>query len=469
MDLNYVIESGLVYKIHSKNFEFLLDNNIFGVFVSVERNYEKNKYPYGIHGCIGYWTNNYEAISHEQIIDKLSSVANSAVWNDYRKIYFHQSLYLDLLAKFKIYYMQTPVWPISSNTGKIQKVDIDFDNNKYGIIVSDKYSHAKATYLPHVFKNYSWDQIQKSINNKAGINETKELIQYYAYKAKIYETSLLEYYTLPLINFFNEYLLDNTLNDGNVRNVGTLYNLLILHNFNKYKNNIKLSSRTIEIITNEINNYKKTLLVDIKSNKQALSFLLKCYLILNDYNNSTLIYNALLLQILTSIETKRSYKFTFEDYEILDSLALYKSDSNVVLLHKKIAKNIINNLSGNDIFTLNWIAQYLSKLSLIISVEKYCNILSKKILKLIIITNDIETNYIAVQLECLSAIVYLVSQNLRSNISNQIENLFKLISYRKNVNGIYLFKNGTYRLDITGHFICALNNLLKFNIVMKDT
>ena len=51
--------------------------------------------------------------------------------------------------------------PIDNTTGKIISMDKQFDNKYYGLIVDSSLS--RATYLPHVFTNISWEGIKNSL------------------------------------------------------------------------------------------------------------------------------------------------------------------------------------------------------------------------------------------------------------------------------------------------------------------
>ncbi|ARF10448.1 AMMECR1 domain protein [Hokovirus HKV1] len=444
MDLSFIIENALKFKI--QNDDFKTYNNIFGIFVSIER-------LNNVHGCIGYWTNDYSNMTHKSIIETIPRISYSATFEDMRRLRFKKSIYLDLLTNFKIYYMKLPILSIS-DSGLINDNE-KFDNNKYGVIVSNNYN--KATYLPKVFKNYSWAQIKKSIIQKASITNNEQN-KFYAYNAIINKMSLLEYYTLPLINFFNDYMLNNKLKEGIIRNIGTLYDLLLLHKFNKYSDKIKLSDQVYNIIKKQIYDYDF-----IKLDAQAQSFLFKCYYELNIENIDNY-YKILLNNFLIKFKNNK-YKLFFEDYEIIDSLSLI---NNNISLHKKLINKIINNLPS-DIFSLNWISQYINKIQKIIKIDNnYIDTLENKILSNIP-DYDSETNYLVVSLECLTALYNINNMNNVDNMNNinnkkiihHLEEFFKFTSQRKNNNGIYLFKNNTYRLDITGHFISSINNLIK--------
>jgi len=81
--------------------------------------------------------------------------------------------------------------PIDNTTGKIISMDKQFDNKYYGLIVDS--SQSRATYLPHVFTNISWEGIKNSLLQKADI-VNQHRIKFYAYDTKIISMTLLDYY-----------------------------------------------------------------------------------------------------------------------------------------------------------------------------------------------------------------------------------------------------------------------------------
>ena len=49
--------------------------NVFGVFSTVKRSYTLQEWPHDIHGCIGYWTDDYKKISKKILLDKIKDVS----------------------------------------------------------------------------------------------------------------------------------------------------------------------------------------------------------------------------------------------------------------------------------------------------------------------------------------------------------------------------------------------------------
>ena len=145
-----------------------IPNNLFGVFVTIHRHNKLKNYPYDIHGCIGYWDDNYKTVSSKLIYDKIMTVSKDAMYNDNRREYF-PPIETDPLSTIEINYMQQPLYKIDPDTGLIPELGTYFNNNKYGLIVHHSNGN-KATYLPKVFEKINWNGIKKSISSKAGIN-----------------------------------------------------------------------------------------------------------------------------------------------------------------------------------------------------------------------------------------------------------------------------------------------------------
>ena len=177
-------------------------DNIFGVFVTIFRNScctnELNNN--NVHGCIGYWNNNFKLLTNDEILEHVLRVGHDATHNDSRKNNFKKSIKLDLCATYEISLMKKPLMEIDSN-GYIKHLNKYFDNREYGIIVTNNNGN-KATFLPNVFKNVSWKYISNSLLNKANISLKTEKIYFYAYNTLILKRTLIEKYLLKKYLFF---------------------------------------------------------------------------------------------------------------------------------------------------------------------------------------------------------------------------------------------------------------------------
>ena len=49
-------------------------DKIFGLFTTIKRSQKLPKFPVDIHGCLGYWTDNYRQMTPQEIIKKLAEL-----------------------------------------------------------------------------------------------------------------------------------------------------------------------------------------------------------------------------------------------------------------------------------------------------------------------------------------------------------------------------------------------------------
>jgi len=177
---NIILDATIYYALFEKKIlgdkiSQFLPSNSFGVFTTIRRHKKLDKWPEDIHGCIGYWENDYKELSKKILLDNLMRVSYDALWNDDRKKYF-EPIEKDPETIIEIDFMMKPTYKITES-GMIEGIGSQFDNNVYGIIAVSP--TGRATYLPKVFENIGWDQLKESIKNKAGISNKAE---FYAYK-----------------------------------------------------------------------------------------------------------------------------------------------------------------------------------------------------------------------------------------------------------------------------------------------
>lgn len=183
----------------------VIPSNCFGVFVGIERSAGQAIDPrsHNVHGCIGYWDLKYAVMQPEAIVDQIVKVSYDATWRDPRRNNFKHSIYVDLRAKYKIYFMLEPIIPVDPVTGMLDGNQL-FNNREYGLIVDGP---ARATYLPDVFPDSPWATIKNSLINKAGSahGDTNQTNRFYAYRCQIVAMSLMDYYCAPIVGFINRF------------------------------------------------------------------------------------------------------------------------------------------------------------------------------------------------------------------------------------------------------------------------
>ncbi|XWV25690.1 AMMECR1 domain protein [Tupanvirus soda lake] len=490
--LKIAIASGLKFKSGNNivSTEYI-PNNTFGVFVGVERSakHKLNTWPHDIHGCIGYWDPNYNTMIKSNIVKKIREVAYSATWEDERRNYFKNSIYVDLLAKYKIYYMLEPIMEIDSSTGIIIANSELFNNKIYGLIVESSNSLNRATYLPDVFPDKPWTYIKESLIQKANIYDNN--IKFYAYNCQIISMSIADYFFVPIQDFFNKnynifipYSISS--NDDiyideheNVRNLASIYDILQMQKYG-----YGISNKTFTAIKNNIEYYKHKYESNPQSMRQASAFLILCLYILNKNDKFVhTIKNYLLGELqfqnkydehavsfksssgnLENIPNSTTVNFVpldknFELGEILMALNIVESNNPIVVREtNKIPLIDKDEQSDIDIFRYNWFSKSVSKIN-----NKYYkyNLIKKVINYIDTYQNYNETNYYAVEFETLATLYSKITNSkTKLLIEKYIEKILIQIENRKNKYGLYQFKNGETRIDITGHIMNGLFSLL---------
>lgn len=170
----------------------LKTNNIWGLFVTIERSKKTQKKANTnmVHGCQGtFGDNNYTNLTYKIIYDYILDKANASAYQDNRKnLFLFQDLKNDKKAKLEISLLKNPIYKINFEDGFINDLNIYFNNRDFGIIMDDNGN--KATYLPNVFPNKSWIEIRNDlVENKAG-KQINPNINFFAYRIYHIESSL---------------------------------------------------------------------------------------------------------------------------------------------------------------------------------------------------------------------------------------------------------------------------------------
>ena len=162
-----------------------IPKNAFGVFCTIRRSksHKLPTYPEDIHGCIGYWSQDYSIITPKALLQHLIDVGRSAMYEDKRH-YSFPPIETDTKATIEIDFMLLPTIPINPVSGQLENGD-QFANSKYGLIVSDNSNMSRATFLPHVFPDtILWQDIKGKVISKAGATTSNTNNNFLAYKIK---------------------------------------------------------------------------------------------------------------------------------------------------------------------------------------------------------------------------------------------------------------------------------------------
>lgn len=446
----------------------LVPDNTFGVFVTVRRSeYQKlDNWPEDIHGCIGYWDNNYAVMDKNVLIEKMISVGHSATWEDNRKNYF-SPVYEDAQANYEVDFMLKPIYNLDPQTGKLDNGEY-FNNNEYGLIVDT--DGKRATYLPHVFEDAKWEYIRDRLIKKAGSSTNGN--KFVAYKVKMYSGMLFDLLNEKYLRYLMDNFVENFLNKyygefipyiftenervetnktAYVRNIATLTDILMINSSKLDKNVKNKIVKDVKYYANMYPNNQKTM-------RQASAFLLLALNRLSTEKNVIDLICKNLYQDLNNLERN------FELGEALIALTTVCPNKTIILNELKKMMKYNKVINKNDIFRLNWEAKFLHSLWKNSITNKnivtHANQLAKNILSLDMNQNN-ETNYLAVTFEALSSLLLLIQNNkLKVEMKDRIFKMFYLLQQRLNKFGLYEFTNRSSRLDITGHVFNAFFALI---------
>jgi len=455
MDNNILVTCVMYYSlfrkklIHNESKLFKsFPKNVFGVFSTVRRYNKIKSHPIDIHGCIGYWDNNFNSLSEKDIYNNLLRVSHDAVWIDNRNKYF-PPIEKDPQSLLELDFMLNPIYKVNKATGIIEKLNVPFSNITFGIIIETADKTQRATYLPNVFPNISWNKLVESIKNKANI--TSQDFNIYAYKIVQVKSSFITLLTGEIFNYisiykFSRFLLDNmnprlvfpfahtyknnTLKwsyDDDVRNISTLsevyrYTTLYTGVASKYEQET-IKQKIVDIVNN-MDRYSS----------QSLSFLGYVFPLLK-INNSK--FCQMLLQDLPSADDE------FAKPEMIIGMNHAGCITNI--------KDMSLTFDQNDsIFKMNWIIQA------IVSFNKKPSpslifILANKINEIINSKQRTETNYIAVAFESLCFTYKSMTTRKAYLLPKMFELFFELEKRKTNNNALHTFLDKTARIDISGH------------------
>lgn len=493
--MNNLIIQLLIKKLFDKNSnininDIYIPNNVFGVFVTIKSSDKQklNVFPFNIRGCIGYWDNDFKILEKNVIIEKILDVGYKAFYEDSRNNSFKEA---DENTIIEVNFLLTPVSKIDDNNLYNNNVIVNnvFDNSIYGLIIKSNINDKKATYLPGVFssENSKWQDISNSLKNKANIEDDN--YEFYYYKTEIISGKLGSISHLEILNNFVKFLNNNYLsfipyeiknNNVNenvlqyVRNIASIYDILnIIYDNKKIE---KLDNEVFSLIKNNLDYY-----INLYKNKnekenlrQASGFLALCLKKINQYKYEM---NEIIDNLYNNIDNLEE---KFELGEVLMALSILEPHNNILntkiiffknILEEKIKQKIFDT---NDIFQLNWIIKFVyeynsfsyDELELINYIEIILNNIIEKI------DNNKETNFLAVTYECLTCLYLYLYKNkkiINSLYKENIKRIYDLLLQRYNKTYfLFMFLDGTMRIDITCHVLNGINYQQKLIFLIEN-
>ena len=427
--------------------------NTFGFFITIHRSQPLKEYPKDIHGCIGFWQN--DKMSKSKILAKIPSIATSSFFSDNRAKYHAIPLLEDPNAKIEISFMCLPLTPILSNRKT-------FNNEKYGLIVDS--NEGRATYLPRVFETKNWKEISTSLLQKARVKTGK----FYQYETIFVEEKLHTIFGKQYLDWIiSEYLIFMEINyetfvpysfekgqiivdkSENVRNCATLYDLLNISISNKLLGKIKRDTKYY------LSRWKN------KNMEQANAFLILAMAEIRRINNINNSQNSQLKDICDQLYKKLDTmdpQFQLGEtliglYIVCPRLKEIEYWESVMLKRLEWLDNSVQN-----IFEYNWQAKLLYAIRKDIPIKDHAEKLLSRLIG-IKISEDMETNYLAVYFEAAMSLWGILKNNTIFAIILPVW-VYLLKRWK---NGLFYYKNGTARIDITGHVINGLQVYLQNN------
>jgi AMMECR1 domain-containing protein len=420
--------------------------DVFGVFTTVRRAIPLKTYPIDVHGCIGFWDNDFNNLSNESLYHHLLRVSHDSVWQDKRNRFFGP-IEREPDTVLEIDFMLNPIYRINQTTGMISEINKKFSNKRFGIIIQR--GAQKATYLPNVFPDETWIEIVESIKRKAGItSDDFELFAYKIHQIKSKYSAILtgSLFTYISVYHFSRLLIRNMKLDhrfpfayscsqnqlewnatDQVRNISTLsdiFRYVTIYKGLATKQELKAIKQKIINILKDIDKYSS----------QALSFLAFMF---QSFRLNNTAFCQRLLRDLPEAEPE------FEKPEII--IGLNKAGC-------KMKKEIPTLNPTDSIFRMNWTIQQIISSKKKPSTEDIA-ILKNKIAGILSQKKVTETNYLAVAFESL-CFAY------KPPLLHMLFELFFELEQRKTCNRtLYSFLDGESRVDITGHILNGLVQL----------
>lgn len=464
----------------------------FGAFATLTRGPK-----FEVHGCIGNWSSTFQEVSSGAVVTWLQQLVLDARHKDQRRLQFPTDINEDVTTTLTITVMLLPVYPVNADTGMLKEGEV-FKNKKYGLIFQG-HNGPRATYLPDVFQNATWEHISTSLIRKAGLT-SKEQGHFYAYKTlsltlNVYQTlfSVRGNYFLEqdVALFYEKYFQDfvpyefdakkrQVFTDKSqaVRNVASLVDVLQLSE--KFNDSLNWTSKPV---LQNLDFYFKKWYSFEQDFTQASIFLLKAYTWLFRHGMKMVqkrvavieegLYEALLtlepqFAMGEAVSTLAPVVNAATPLEHVDKLMKACTLMRSRLENFKISRiRRRNTLQLDLVFELNWQSQSAHRmLQLALTsfpehvpfFHEFVSELSEMILLVIqnTLPATLETNYLVVVFECLGHLesgLGLTGEAVPVRLQQKKFQFFTtLLQDRRGAMGLYYFKNSNVaRLDLTGH------------------
>ena len=479
----------------------LASKTLFGVFVTLYRNENVVSMTHShihsgerqIHGCMGHWNPKYQSMSSLDLIEKMQQLVQDVRKTDQRRAQFSTDVDEDASAVIEINFMKLPLREIDDGA-----LGTRFSNKTQGVLV-DTGSGKRATYLPGVFPDSSWNYIAQSLRQKAGIS-TSTAARFYAYDTMKVEFQVYDvlfsalsasclradvaFFYLKHYADFVPYEYNAATRSVKVNEPEAVRNIACIGDVVLFAQDYKAAFEHKPILSNLEHYYQKWLKNPV-AYRQASIFLVRAYNRAEVHQSRVQLMTSQLYAALDvgALESR------FELGEAVSVLAQVsvpriKSLKRAIILMNERAEAMLRATTNpiDNVFELNWQSQSVhqmlklessrkSRTSVLKSYVEHALLLFRVFVKTaqrnILGLQTLETNYLAVIYECLSNIdevmVLFESKNPSEYYKQEIvmahneirnQRLHHFAALRRGEYGLYYFKDDkTARLDITGHVI----------------
>lgn len=479
----------------------------FGVFVTLRRN--ENVFNVDdlnetqIQGCLGHWSNKYQSMSPDELVAMVQQLAQEVRFKDDRRLHFETDVDQDASAVIEISFMNLPLREID-DVAKTQ-----FSNKSQGILV-DSGSGKRATYLPGVFPNASWNYISQRLREKAGIGRTAAA-RFYAYDTTVitfqiydvlfsaisvsYLRTDVAFFYLKYYNDFVPYEYNAATKEARVdmgeavRNIACIGDVIVL------ARDYKTAFEGKPILSNLEHYYQKWLKAP-NVYRQASIFLIRAYHLWGVHQSRIRLMSMHLYDALDRNELEPQFELGEAVYVLAQvSVPRIKALSSAVDFMRDRAEDMLhaNTTPLDNVFELNWqgksvhhlfkkemeikdtMSATMSPPALKAAKTRMMNkhvehaillfrVFMKTAQRTILRLESLETNYLAVIYECLTNLEAVMvlrekhwehrNDDMRAVMHDEMRNqrLRYFTALRRGEYGLHYFKDGkTARLDMTGH------------------
>ncbi len=466
----------------------------FGVFVTLRR--DENVFNVDkldetlIHGCLGYWTPNYEPMTPQALVARVRQLAHDVRYNDARRLHFDTDVDQDASAVIEITFMNLPLGEVDAvNAGA-------FSNKKQGLLV-DSGTGKRATYLPGVFPNASWAYISQNVREKAGIGRTSAA-RFYAYEttavvfqlhsvlfSALSESHLRADVAFFYLNHYAEFVpyeYDAATRKAVTNEAEAVRNTTCIGDVAVLSRPYRAAFEGKPLLSN-LDHYYQKWLQSPDAYCQASIFLIRAYVAMGVHASRVQTMSANLYAALNRGTLEPQFELG-EAVTVLARVSVPRMTALAAALEvlRSRAERMLRAEPTplDNLFELNWQCQsvhsvvqcqlaqksrqqstradYMHHLyHVAVLFRAFMKTVQRKVLRL----ESLETNYLAVMYEFMTnaeAVMRLLDKRGAMEDHDEIRNkrllYFSALSKRRGEYGLYYFKDGRRaRLDITGHVI----------------